>query len=303
MGGIAGEAWATIKEAGKDWVEDKAAQQGAALAFYSVLSLAPLVVVSLVLASAFVEDAGVQFGAQVESMVGKEGAEAIGSMVQSNKNKPGAGSIAGVLGIITLIFGASGVFGQLQESMNTIWDAKPNPKAGVWGLIRSRFLSFAMVLGTGFLLLVSLLLSTAIAAIGTYLGSGFPGSEALVHTANAIATFIVVTLLFAMIFKLLPDKKIAWRDVWVGALLTAILFTIGKMLIGLYLGKAAVGSSYGAAGSLVVLLVWIYYSSQVLFFGAELAHTYAERRAKSRSRALSSGEASRFGAAGSLSPS
>lgn len=284
MGGFAGEAWATIKEAGKDWVEDKAAQQGAALAFYSVLSLAPLVVISLAMVSFFVKDAGVQFGAQVETLVGKEGAEAIGSMVTANKQKPAAGSIAAILGIITLLFGASGAFGQLQETMNTIWDAKPKPSSGIWNMIRSRFLSFTMVLGTGFLLLVSMLLSTAIAAIGTYLGSGFPGSEALVHTANAIATFIAVTLLFAMIFKLLPDKQIAWRDVWVGALLTAVLFTIGKMLIGLYLGKSAVGSSYGAAGSLVVLLVWIYYSAQVLFFGAELAHAYAERRAKSRSR-------------------
>ena len=284
MRGIAVSIWEVLKEAASDWVDDKAAQQGAALAFYSVLSLAPLVVISLTIAGLFFQDAAGQFTAQMQSMVGQEGAEAIGAMAQNAGKEPTAGSIATIFGVLTLLFGASGVFGQLQESMNSIWDAKPKTGSGIWHMIRSRFLSFAMVLGTGFLLLISLLLSTAVAAIGNYFGSRFPGAEALIHLANEIATFIVVTLLFAMMFKLLPDKQIAWRDVWVGALLTALLFTVGKLLIGLYLGKSAIGSSYGAAGSLVVLLVWIYYSAQVLFFGADLAHTYAERRAGARAK-------------------
>ena len=273
-------AWETVSAAAADWVEDKAAQMGAALAFYSVLSLAPLVVIALSIVALFfdADAAGAQFMTQIESMVGAEGAKAIGGMLESAEHQETTGGLAAVLGIATLLFGASGVFGQLQEAMNTIWDVPAKKGGGIWGMIRSRFLSFAMVLGTGFLLLVSLLLSALIANVGQQVGRWWPGLEAISHLANEVATFLVITLLFAMMFKLLPDAKVAWRDVWVGALLTAVLFTVGKLLIGLYLGKSAVGSAYGAAGSLVVLLVWIYYSSQILFFGAELTHAIAERR-------------------------
>jgi membrane protein len=276
--------WAAVREAAADWVEDKATQMGAALAFYSVLSLAPLVVIALGIVSLFfdADAAGAQFMTQIQSMVGEEGAKAIGGMLASAENQEQRGGIAAVLGIATLLFGASGVFGQLQEAMNTIWDVPPKTGAGIWGMIRSRFLSFAMVLGTGFLLLVSLLLSAFIAGFGQQVGRWWPGLEAISHLANEAATFLVITLLFAMMFKLLPDAKVAWRDVWLGAVLTAILFTVGKLLIGLYLGKSAVGSSYGAAGSLVILLVWIYYSSQILFFGAELTHAMAEQREPKR---------------------
>jgi membrane protein len=273
-------AWEVVSAAAADWVDDKAAQMGAALAFYSVLSLAPLVVIALSIVSLFFDAnaAGAQFMAQIESMVGAEGSKAIGGMLESAEKQETTGGLAAVLGIATLLFGASGVFGQLQEAMNTIWDVPAKKGGGIWGMIRSRFLSFTMVLGTGFLLLVSLLLSALIANVGQQVGRWWPGLEAISHLANEVATFLVITLLFAMMFKLLPDAKVAWRDVWVGALLTAVLFTVGKLLIGLYLGKSAVGSSYGAAGSLVVLLVWIYYSSQILFFGAELTHAIAERR-------------------------
>jgi membrane protein len=256
---------------------------GAALAFYSVLSLAPLVVIALSIVALFfdAQSAASQFLAQVQSMVGTEGAKAIQGMLE-NAQQPKTGTLAAVLGVITLLFGASGVFGQLQEAMNTIWDVQAKKGGGIWCMIRSRFLSFAMVLGTGFLLLVSLLLSAVIAGIGQQVGNWWPGLEALTHVGNEVATFLLMTLLFAMMFKLLPDTHVAWRDVWVGALLTAVLFTIGKLLIGLYLGKSAVGSAYGTAGSLVVLLVWIYYSAQILFFGAELTHAYAERRGSKR---------------------
>ena len=272
-------AWQTIRKAAADWSEDKAAQMGAALAFYSVLSLAPLVVIALSIEALFMDarSAATNFLAQVQSMVGEEGAKAIQGMLE-NAQQPKTGAVAATLGVITLLFGASGVFGQLQEAMNTIWDVPAKARGGIWGMIRSRFLSFAMVLGTGFLLLVSLLLSTVIAGVGQRVGQIWPALEPLTHLANEAASFIVMTLLFAMMFKLLPDTHVRWRDVWIGAVLTAILFTIGKLLIGLYLGKSAVGSAYGAAGSLVVLLMWIYYSAQILFFGAELTHAYGEQR-------------------------
>lgn len=273
-----GSIWQVIRQAAANWSKHKAAQMGAALAFYSALSLAPLVIIAMSIVSLFVDAkvAASHFLGQMESMVGAEGAKAMEGMLQ-HAQEPKTGAVAAVLGIITLLFGASGVFGQLQEAMNTIWEVPPKTRGGVWGLIRSRFLSFAMVLGTGFLLLTSLLLSTIIAAIGQQVGSRWPAIEGLTHLGDEVVTLIVMALLFGMIFKLLPDTHVAWRDVWHGALLTAVLFTIGKFAIGLYLGKSAVGSAYGAAGSLVVLLVWIYYSAQILFFGAELTHAIARR--------------------------
>lgn len=267
-----------FKEAASDWVEDKATQQGAALAFYSVLSIAPLLIISLsVAAMVFDEQAARgQLVSEMGGLVGSEGAEAAETMLDS-ADQPEQGTFAAVVGIVMLLFGASGVFGQLQDSLNTIWEVRPKPGGGMWQLIRSRFLSMGMVLGTGFLLLVSLVLSSAISGLGSYLQDRWPGMETLWHVLNFAVTMAVVTLLFALIFKYLPDAQIAWSDVWVGAILTAVLFAVGKLLIGLYLGKASVGSAYGAAGSLVVLLLWIYYSSLILFFGAELTQVYARR--------------------------
>jgi membrane protein len=272
--------WEILRAAWNDFSEDKVTQLGAALAFYSVLSLAPLVVISLAVVGLFFDahTATDRFLGQMQSVVGAEGAKAIQAMLQS-ANEPKTGTIAAVLGIITLLFGASGVFGQLQEAMDAIWDV-PKKEQSWWKMFQRKFLSFGMVLGTGFMLLVSLVLSSLIAGVSQQMGQWFPGLEALTHLGNELATFLVVTLLFAMMFKFLPDTQVAWSDVWVGALLTAALFTVGKLLIGLYLGKSAVGSAYGAAGSLVVLLVWIYYSAQILFFGAEITHAYAERKAK-----------------------
>lgn len=270
--------WGMLKETAADWVEDKATQQAAALTFYSVLSIAPLLVISLAVASlAFdAKAARTEMVDEMGGLVGSEGEEAVKAMLDSAE-QPQQGTVATILGVITLLFGASGVFGQLQESLNTIWEVKPKPGGGIWQLIRSRFLSMAMVLGTGFLLLVSLVVSSAISGLGTYLQNQWPGLESIWHFVNFAVTLAVVTVLFALIFKYLPDAKIAWSDVWVGALLTAVLFSVGKLLIGLYLGKASIGSAYGAAGSLVVLLVWIYYSSLILFFGAELTQVYARR--------------------------
>jgi membrane protein len=271
------EAWSILAEAGSDWLEDKAARLGAALAFYSVLSIAPLMVITLALASLILDRnaAREQLATEMGGLVGKEGAKLIETMLDNGTKF--SGTFTTILGIATLLFGASGVFGELQDAMNTIWEVKPKPNQGIWGVIRTRFLSFAMVLGTGFLLLVSLILTSSVAGAGSYFGRAMPALEPLVHLLTNAVSFAVVTLMFMLIFKFLPDAEVAWRDVWVGALLTAGLFTMGKMLIGFYLGKSGLGSAYGAAGSVVVLIVWVYYSAQILFFGAELTQVIAGR--------------------------
>jgi membrane protein len=189
--------------------------------------------------------------------------------------KPAEGTVAAVLGAIALLFGASGVFAQLQDSLNTIWEVQPKPGRGIRGMIRDRFLSFAMVLGIGFLLMVSLILSAVLAALGAWMSSVLPGPEILMQVAHFVISFGVIVLLFAAIFKLLPDVEIGWTDVWIGAIATSFLFTLGKYALGLYLGRSAVASAYGAAGSLVIVLLWVYYSAQILFLGAEFTQAYA----------------------------
>jgi membrane protein len=277
---LATSAWHYVRTAAADWLEDKAPQMGAALAFYSVLSLAPLILISLAVAGGLYnyDAARSSFVAQIGSTIGPEGKTMIEGMIEHAQRRPKIGAAAAIIGLAMLLLGASGVFGQIQTAMNAIWDVPAKATGGLWGFIRSRFLSFAMVLGTGFLLVVSLLLSAAIASLGTAIGHLWAAYEAIAHLGNATATFIVMTILFSMMYKLLPDAHVAWRDAWIGGFITAFLFTIGKLAIGLYLGKSAVGSAYGAAGAFVVLLVWIYYTAQVLFFGAELTHAIAASR-------------------------
>jgi membrane protein len=268
--------WAILKEASTQWVADKAPRLGAALAYYTIFSLAPLLVIVIGVAGiVFGHDAAQgQIAAQVEKLVGHQGGEAIQTMVQS-ASKPGRGLLGTVLGAVMLLFGAAGLFGQLQDALNTVWGVQPKSGRGVWGIIRDRFLSFSMVLGVAFLLLVSLIVSSALAAIGGLLGDWQTGSIGLAVTT--LFDLLVITTLFALIYRFLPDAIIAWRDVWLGAALTAALFTLGKFLIGLYLGQAGVGSAYGAAGSLAVLLIWLYYSAQIFLFGAELTKAYANQ--------------------------
>jgi membrane protein len=263
-----------VFEAGSEWVNDKAPRLGAALAYYAIFSIAPLLVIAIAIAGMVLgeEAAQGQISAQVQNLVGAQGGEAVETMVQS-ANKPGAGTIGSVFGIAMLLFGAAGLFGQLQDALNTIWEVQPKPGRGAWGFVRDRFLSLTMVLGVAFLLLVSLIVSSALAAVGTLLGDWQTGTVGLIVTTTL--DVVVVTVLFALIYKFLPDAVIAWRDVWFGAAVTAVLFSLGKFLIGLYLGRAGVGSAYGAAGSLAVLLVWIYYASQIFLFGAELTKAYA----------------------------
>jgi membrane protein len=266
-----------IRQAASDWVDDKAPRLGAALAYYAMFSLAPLLVIVLsVSGMIFGEDAATgALGGQLRDLLGEAGAEGVEDMIQA-ANKPSRGLIATVLGVIALLFGASGVFGQLQDALNSIWEVETKPGRGIWGLVKDRVFSFAMVLGTGFLLLVSLALSAWLASAGKWMQSHLPGPELLLQALNLIVSYFVVTGLFAMIFKLVPDVKIAWRDVWFGALVTAALFTIGKLALGLYLGRSGAMSSYGAAGSFIVILLWVYYSSQILFFGAEITQAFAE---------------------------
>jgi membrane protein len=257
-----------FKQTFSEWSNDKAPRLGAALAYYSVFSIGPLVLLVVGVAS-LIFGADAAQGKVVDEIRGSMGdsaAKAIQDMLAEGKHT-GAGIGATIIGIVVLLFGAAGVFGQLQDALNTIWKVAPKPGRGLWGIIHDRFLSLTMVLGTGFLLLISLLLTTAISAIGEAVSGG---AEGIVwQIANQVATFLIVTLLFAMIFRLLPDAKVAWRDVWIGAVLTAILFTLGKFLLGLYLGRAGATSGFGAAGALVLILLWVYYSSQLLLFGAE----------------------------------
>jgi membrane protein len=268
-----------IKESFKGWKEDGALDLGAALAYYTIFSLAPLLLVVIAVAGLVWGREAVQgqLVSQLQGVVGTEGSQAIQTML-ANAGRHGSGVIATVVGLATILFGATGVFVQLQSAMDRVWNVEPRPGgSGLWSFVRTRLLSFGMVLGIGFLLLVSLVVATAVTAVGTWVTGMLPGAKVLIEGLTFVASFGLVTLLFAMIFKVLPDVKIAWRDVWIGAAVTALLFTIGKFLIGLYLAKSSVASTYGAAGSLVVLLLWIYYSSQILFLGAEFTEVYATR--------------------------
>ena len=270
--------WTLLKEAFEKWSADKAPRLGAALSYYTVFSLVPLLVLAISIAGlVFGTEAAQQaIMAQIESLVGPQSAAAIKQMLQIAQ-KPSSGALASAIAVVTLLLGASGVFAQLQDALNTVWGVEPKAGRGLWGTIKDRLFSLMAVLGTGFLLLVSLVLSAALAAFGKMFQGRLPGHEGLLHLADLAISFGVITLLFAMMFKLLPDAKIAWRDVWIGAGLTSVLFTVGKFAIGMYLGKADVGSAYGAAGSLVILLVWVYYSSQILLYGAEFTSVYANR--------------------------
>jgi membrane protein len=268
------------KETYAEWKGDNVPVLAAALAYYTVFSLAPLLIIAIAIARAvFGEDvARGELVSQFQGLVGKEGAEAIQAMIE-NANKPGSGGVfATFAGSILLMLGASGVFGQLQLALNTIWEVQPKPGLGIRGFLASRFLSFTMVLVIGFLLLVSLMLSSILVAAGNSLNSLMPGLPILGQTLNFLISFVVITVLFAAIYKYLPDVRIPWNNLWTGAAVTAVLFNIGKTAIGVYLGNSSIGSAYGAAGSLVVVLIWIFYSAQILLIGAEFTQVYSKYR-------------------------
>jgi membrane protein len=258
------------------WNEHKAPKLGAALAYYTVLSIAPLLVLTVAIAGFFFGAAAVRgdLTYQLQSLMGPESAQAIQTVLKTTY-KPVAGIISTVLGILALLFGASGAFNELRDSLNLIWDAPRRAGSGILNEIRSRFFTFAMVLAIGFLLLVSLSLSAGLAAAGKFIGDLLPISAGILEIFNFLFSFVTITFLFALIYKYVPDVTLEWNDVWIGAAMTSLLFSLGKFIIGFYLGKAAVGSAYGAAGSLVVVLVWVYYSAQIFWYGAEFTQVYA----------------------------
>lgn len=268
--------WDLLKTTFKEWQDDEASLLAAALSYYTAVSVAPLLVVAIVVAGLFLnnqESARTELLQQIESAVGPQGTEFIAGVIE-NADQPSTGTIAGLLSIATLLWASTNLFSQLQTSLNKIWDVERKP-GSILSTIRERFFSFSLVLGIGFLLLVSLVLSAALTVLGDSFSHLLPGAAWLWQVVNFAVSFGVITLLFGLIYKILPDAEIAWRDVWLGAAVTALLFTVGKSLLGLYLANA--GSSYGAAGSLVVFLLWVYYSAQILFMGAEFTQVYASK--------------------------
>jgi membrane protein len=271
--------WGLLRETVIECNRHESTRLGASLAFYAVLSLAPLVVLAIALAGIFVgtQTAQEQVLLQFQELLGPVGATAVRSMIAQAQDVR-ATSIASALGVLTLLFGASQIFSELQSAMNKIWEVDSFKTGGIITLIRRRFFSFGLVLAIGLLLLVSLLLSAALAAVGKFMGGALPLPEWMLHGFDFLLSVVGTSALFALIFHYIPDTKTAWRHSWIGGLFTAGLFSLGKSLIGLYLGKAGIGSEYGEAGSLVVLVVWVYYSSQIFFFGAELTHVLSRDR-------------------------
>ena len=271
------DGWSLLKQTFLSWNNHEAARLSAALSFYALLSLAPLIILVVAVASLLFGHTGAQeeIVRQFAAILGIDGARAVAAVLEHGKTPTGV--VATVLGLLTLLVGASGVFGELQAALNRIWDVPDTGRHPAHELIRTHLLSFGLALGVGFLLLVSLIVSAGLAALGSYFGTLLPVPAWLLELLNFAVSFAAISLLFALLFKYVPDAPIPWRDVWSGAVATALLFTVGKALIGLYLGKAAVGSAYGAAGSLIVVIVWVYYSAMIFLFGAEFTHAYSAR--------------------------
>ena len=271
--------WALIKAAGSSWLDDYAPSMGAALSYYTVFSLAPLLLIVISIAGlVFGQDAarGEIFG-QLRGMMGDEAAKAVEGLLAS-VSKPSQGITAGVIGVAVLLVGATSVFGELQDALDRIWRAPArNKPSGLWGLLRTRLLSFGMILGIAFLLMVSLVLGAVIAALGHWWGDYFGGWTVLAQIVNVVVGFVLTTGVFAMIYKLMPRVTVRWNDVALGAVVTSLLFTVGKFLIGFYIGKSGIASGFGAAGSLVVVFLWVYYSAQVFLMGAEFTWVYARQ--------------------------
>jgi membrane protein len=293
------EVIALVKNLGKmlyktavGWLDHEGPRLAASLSLYSLLSLAPLIILCISIASfGFGRGAAQQaVVSEMRRMMGNSGASAVQTVIQYGKT-PQQGYLASIIGLLTLLFGASSVFGELQSALNKIWNAQPSSRTGIWSLIRSRLFSFAMVFALGFLLLVSLVFSAAITVISSYFSSQLSAPTIFVAAFSELFSVAAIAGLIAVIFKYVPDVPMSWRDVWEGAIATAILFTAGKWLLGLYLGTEAVGSAYGAAGSLVVVIVWVYYSAMIFYFGAEFTRVRAEGRGDVKKSAASAATA------------
>lgn len=271
------QIWGLVKTAASSWVDDYAQSMGAALAYYTMFSIAPLLLIVISIAGLIfgVEAARGEIFGQLQGLMGEQGALAIQGLLES-ASEPSKSVTATIIGVALLLVGATTVFGELQDALDRIWRAPERDRgAGIWGLLRARLLSFGMILGIGFLLMVSLVSSAALSALGKWWGPLFGGWELLAQAINLLLSFALTTAVFALIYKIMPRVKIAWHDVWIGAVVTALLFTIGKFLIGLYIGKSSIASGFGAAGSLVVVLVWVYYSAQIFLMGAEFTWAYS----------------------------
>lgn len=277
----AAEWMQVLREAGAAWVEDDVPSRGAALAYYTVFAVAPMLLIAMAVAGlAFgVEAARGELVAQLRGLMGDDGARAIEALIRSAA-EPRQSVVATLVAAGALLLGATTVFVELQDALDRIWHAPPRRGRGAWHLISSRLLSFGMILGIGFLLTVSLVLSAVVAALGKFWGDSLGDWPIIAEALNFAGGLVLVTVMFAMIYKVMPRVPVRWRDVWIGAAFTALLFTVGKSLIGLYIGRSGVSSAFGAAGSLVVLLVWVYYSAQIFLMGAEFTHAHAQHRAR-----------------------
>jgi membrane protein len=274
---------AIVKQSGKDFIEDDCMDAAASLSYYTIFSLPAILVLLLTLISAVMDPSDVKGGleGQLQTMMGPSAGEQVRTIIQQAEQKPHGGFLPTILGIAGLIFGATGAFGQLQKTLNRAWNVEPDPNQGGFkNFLSKRIFSLGMILVVAFFLLVSLVISTALTGAGGRLSSILPSglSGPLLEVFNTVISLAVITALFAALFKVMPDAKITWRSVWVGAAVTAVLFVLGKFVIGFYLGRSNPGQAYGAAGSLAVLLLWVYYSSLILLFGAEFTETWAERR-------------------------
>lgn len=265
-----------VKATGMKWWDDNALRLSAALSYYTLFSLAPLLTIAVAIAGLVVDEKIVRDAVlgQFQGLIGKPGADAIANMLQS-ASQPVQGTIATVVSLVTLVIVSMGMFSELQDALNLIWRIQPKKSAALWGAIKSRFLSFILVIGTGFLLLVSLLMSAFLAALGKFVLRAVPGPQVIATLFDVAISLLVITLLFALMFKALPDGDIAWGDVWLGAVASGTLFIIGRWAIGLYLGSTAMASMYGAAASLMAILIWVYYSALIFFLGAEFTCVYA----------------------------
>jgi membrane protein len=267
-----------VKEAATAWVADYAPSMGAALSYYSVFSLAPLLLIVISVAGlVFGEEAvrGEVF-AQLQGLLGADASQAVEGLLASVSEKD-EGVLGTAIGLVLLLIGATTVFGELQDALDRIWRAPARDRSGgLWGLVRARLLSFGMILGVAFLLMVSLIFSAAVAAMGKWWSGAFGSWEVVAQLVNLVVGFALTTVVFAMIYKFMPRVSVKWRDVWLGAAVTAVLFTLGRFLIGLYIGKSGIASGFGAAGSLIVVFVWVYYSAQIFLIGAEFTWVYAK---------------------------
>ncbi len=273
--------WQSLKDLAGFWSNDRVSSLAAALAYYTIFSLAPILLICIVLIGFFLGEEAAQGRIlyQIDGLVGKEAALQIQTMIESS-HQTGKSLMPQIMGIVFLIFGASGVFAELQNGLNTIWGVKPNPDRGWVGLVIDRFLSFSMVLGIAFLLLVSMVLSVVLTAMSGFLVQMFGGGVYILLSLDYSISFLITTLLFAMLFKALPDVILEWRDVWMGAFITAILFTLGKFVVGFYLNNSDLASAFGAASSLIMILIWVYYSSQIFFIGVEISKLLVLKQGK-----------------------